>query len=89
MKTISSSMHWPLLLLVVLFLAACGKEELVPPVVMERGATKAELPSGMNGTDRPMGAFKEGNGSDDGGLGIGDDGDDLGDRERNRKRGSN
>jgi hypothetical protein len=77
----------------VLLLASCSKDELVKPCAQEDPAGQLRNMSVINGALDPAlpGTAKAGGGNDDDndGTGIGDDGDDLGDRERTRKKGGN
>jgi hypothetical protein len=89
-SSITSVRHL-LVLGMVLLLASCAKDELVKPCSQEDPAGQLRNMSTINGPLEPIapGTAKAGNGNvdDTDGSGIGDDGDDLGDRERTRKKG--
>jgi hypothetical protein len=85
MKSIGA-LRFGLVAAALLILAGCGKDELVAPggaeqdVKVTRGSmdgSQSEKPP-TNGPGPIVG--------DDGGAGISDDGDDVGDGERNRKK---
>lgn len=87
MKLLSaiSSRFSAMLILAALLLASCAKDEVVAPVGVT-GTTKSlgtTLQSGENQEDSGSVSGRDTNG--DGGW-ISDDGDDVGDGERNRKK---
>ena len=76
---------WSALLALALLMVACGKEPLDPPADRSHGMTKG-IPTVLN-QDAPAQDSGNPKGSMDGnGDTISDDGDDVGDGERNRKK---
>ncbi|MCW5900003.1 MAG: hypothetical protein KIT10_12110 [Flavobacteriales bacterium] len=67
----------------VLALSACGKEPLVEPCTYADDAAVAKAGGEGQGATSSGASTDEGNGE---GTDISDDGDDLGDSERNRKK---
>ncbi len=81
--------NWSALLLVALLMVSCAKEPLDAPADCAMAGTTKGLPTMVNMDDTSNGAT---NGSDrnmDDGDTISDDGDDVGDGERNKKKKSN
>jgi hypothetical protein len=81
----------PVLLAFVLMLASCGKEAPVAPCGGGADASTKGLsiPEPTPPPPSHQGSLRGGEGKDDiidGGDAIGDDGDDLSDTERNRKK---
>ncbi len=75
-----------IVLVAVLFMSACAKEEPVAPCGVDGNALKyMGTTSDPDGT-KPGAALVGTVITDTEGDGIGDDGDDLGDRERDRKK---
>jgi hypothetical protein len=81
--------RWSLLLAVVLLLAACGKDEVVAPSSTTTVRAK-NLPGGQvldgSGTQNGVDAPDPKSGNDGVGDDISDDGDDVGDGERKKKK---
>lgn len=89
MKSAASTLFhkWSFALLAVALLVACGKEPLDGPAQVDAAGIAKGLPtvSDMSGTDEDCtGNPKEV--TDGNGDTISDDGDDVGDGERNRKK---
>lgn len=74
------------LVLVVVLLASCAKEEVVAPA--SPAGTNKSLGTTLQGGENQEGSTGVANGRDTGSDGgwISDDGDDVGDGERNRKK---
>ncbi len=75
---------WSALLLLAVLLVACGKEQLDPPAEQALGGQKS-IPTVLN-TEDPSNSVGDPKDGDGGGGTISDDGDDVGDGERNRKK---
>lgn len=76
---------WSALFALALLMVACGKEPLDPPAECTHGVAKG-VPTVLN-QDAPAQDSGNPKGSVDGnGDTISDDGDDVGDGERNRKK---
>lgn len=70
-------------LFAVVLLTGCSKEELVAPTIQEDGVNKVRVIT-VPMDDTRQDAFKPGSTGED--TSISDDGDDVGDGERNRKK---
>lgn len=81
--------HWSMLLAFALLLAACGKDEVVAPTGSATVRAKSN-PGGQvldgSGTQNGVGVPDPKTGNDGVGDDISDDGDDVGDGERKKKK---
>jgi len=78
---------WSLAILMAVFLIACGKEPLDAPKAADAAGVAKSIPTMANvGGTNEEGAGNPKDVTDGNGDTISDDGDDVGDGERNRKK---